>query len=179
MIKESFHADYSRLPWAECWAGDPRIRLQMLMADIEGQRYAVRMQFEAGLLAAPHKHTGEVHAMTLAGRWNYTEYADSPDNVAGSYLFEPPGTTHTLKIADDADGITDVIFIIYGAMLHMGDDGTIIGITDAESVIAEYTAKVRAAHPGIELNVPIGGSMAYVTVSDPTLDQFVASAGPL
>ena len=179
MIKESFHANYDKLPWAECWSGDPRIRLQMLMADIEGQRYAVRMQFEPGLLAVPHKHTGEVHAITLSGSWNYIEYADSPDNVAGSYLFEPPGTAHTLKIADDAGGITDVIFIIYGAMLHLAEDGSVLGITDAESVIAEYTAKVRATHPDIELNVPIGGAMSYVGVGDAALDRFANSANLL
>lgn len=175
MINESFHADYDRLPWAENWSGDPRIRLQMLMADIEGQRYAVRMQFQPGLLAVPHKHTGEVHALTLAGRWSYIEYAESPDNVPGSYLFEPPGTTHTLKIADDAVDITDIIFIIYGAMLHLGEDGSVIGITDAQSVIAEYTAKVRVAHPDIELNVPIGGSMSYISIAGASLDRLATS----
>lgn len=162
MIKESFHADYHRLPWAESWSGDPRIRLQLMMADIEGQRFAVRMQFEPGLLAVPHKHTGEVHAITLAGKWSYLEYADSPDNVPGSYLFEPPGTEHTLKIADDAGPVTDVIFIIYGAMLHLGTDGGVVGITDAESVIAEYSERVREVDPAIELKIPIGGAMSYV-----------------
>jgi quercetin dioxygenase-like cupin family protein len=67
VIKESFHADTESLPWAEGWAGDPRIRLKLLMADIEGQRFAVRMQFAPGLTVAPHKHTGEVHAFTTAG----------------------------------------------------------------------------------------------------------------
>ena len=177
MIKESFHADYSQLPWAECWAGDPRIRLQMLMADIEGQRYAVRMQFQPGLLAVPHKHTGEVHALTRAGRWNYLEYADSPDNVAGSYLFEPPGTAHTLKIADDAGPVTAVIFVIYGAMLHLDDEGSVIGVTDAESVIAEYTAKVRSERPDATLRFPIGGFMSYVPVEDAALDKFAARMG--
>lgn len=175
MIKESYHADYGTLPWAECWAGDPRIRLQLLMADIEGQRFAVRMQFQPGLQAVPHKHTGEVHAITRAGSWHYLEYADSPANVAGSYLFEPPGTTHTLKIADDNDGATDVIFIIYGAMLHVDENNQVIGVTDAESVIAEYAAKVRRAHPALRLALPIGGSMGYVDLSDPVLDQFVQS----
>src|SRR6188508_2611905 len=66
--KESFHADTSSLPWAERWAGDARIRLKLLMADIEGQRFAVRMQFAPGLTVAPHKHTGEVHAFTTAGK---------------------------------------------------------------------------------------------------------------
>lgn len=175
MIKESYHADYGTLPWAECWAGDPRIRLQLLMADIEGQRFAVRMQFAPGLQAAPHKHTGEVHAITRAGSWAYLEYADSPANVPGSYLFEPPGTTHTLKVADDNDGATDVIFIIYGAMLHLDESDRVIGVTDAESVIAEYVAKVRRSHPALSLALPIGGSMGYVHLSDAALDRFVES----
>lgn len=174
MIKESFHADYNRLPWAECWAGDPRIRLQLLMADIEGQRYAVRMQFAPGLLAMPHKHTGEVHAITRAGSWHYLEYADDPANEAGSYLFEPPGTTHTLKVADDPEG-ADVIFIIYGAMLHLDEHGNVIGVTDAESVISEYVSTVRASHPDAIINLPLGGTMAYAGVADALLDGFVRS----
>ncbi len=36
MIKESFFADYSRLPWAECWAGDARIRL------LDAARHVIR-----------------------------------------------------------------------------------------------------------------------------------------
>jgi quercetin dioxygenase-like cupin family protein len=176
MIKESFHADYDRLPWAESWAGDPRIRLQLLMADIEGQRYAVRMQFEPGMLAMPHKHTGEVHAITRAGSWHYLEYADSPANEAGSYLFEPPGTTHTLKIAEGGE-CADVIFIIYGAMLHLDEQGNVIGVTDAESVISEYVSKVRASHPDATINLPIGGGMAYVGITDHEFDRYAAN-GP-
>ena len=69
IIPDSFHAASDDLPWAESWAGDPQIRLKLLMADIEGGRFAVRMTFEPGVLVAPHKHTGEVHAFTMAGEW--------------------------------------------------------------------------------------------------------------
>ncbi|MBT2186071.1 2,4'-dihydroxyacetophenone dioxygenase family protein [Sphingobium nicotianae] len=166
MIKESFHADLETRPWAEHWASDPGIRLQLLMADIEGQRFAVRMQFEPGLLAIPHKHTGEVHAITRAGKWSYLEYPHSPYNMAGSYLFEPPGTAHTLKVADDAGEVTDVIFIIYGAMLHLDEGGNVVAVTDAHSVISEYSAFLQTAgFSGIE-KIPIGGQMNYRDVSD-------------
>jgi 2,4'-dihydroxyacetophenone dioxygenase len=161
MIKESFHADTEALPWAENWAGDSRIRLKLLMADIEGQRFAVRMQFEPGLTAVPHKHTGEVHAFTLAGKWRYLEYPDSPANVAGSYLFEPPGTTHTLQIAADISGPTDVLFVIYGAMLHLGEGGQVIGVTDAESCLVEYPERLRDQGLAPPERVATGGFMAY------------------
>ena len=68
-IPEAFHSASDDLPWASDWAGDPRIKLKLLMADIEGGRFAVRMLFEPGVQVFPHKHTGEVHAFTLAGKW--------------------------------------------------------------------------------------------------------------
>ncbi len=158
---ESFHSDSFDLPWAENWSGDPGIQLKALMIDIEGGRYAVRMRFRPGLLAIPHKHTGEVHAYTFSGKWNYLEYADSPPNVAGSYLFEPPGTTHTLKIADDAGDWTEVLFILYGAMLHMDESGAIVGVTDAESVLAEYAQRLREQGKPVPERMPVGGRMGY------------------
>ena len=158
---ESFHSDSVALPWAENWAGDPGIQLKALMIDIEGGRYAVRMRFRPGLLVAPHKHTGEVHAYTFSGKWNYLEYADSPDNVAGSYLFEPPGTTHTLKIADDAGEWTEILFILYGAMLHLDEAGNIVAVTDAQSVAAEYAQRLADQKLPVPARFPMGGRMAY------------------
>jgi quercetin dioxygenase-like cupin family protein len=158
---ESFHSDSLELPWAENWSGDPNIQLKLLMSDVEGGRYAVRMRFRPGLQIVPHKHTGEVHAYTFSGKWNYLEYEDSPANVAGSYLFEPQGTTHTLKIADDAGEWTEILFVLYGAMLHMDDSGAIVGVTDAESVIEEYAMRLREQGTPFPTSVPIGGRMAY------------------
>ena len=161
IIPESFHAAADDLPWAEGWAGDPRIALKLLMADVEGARFAVRMTFQPGTLVGKHKHTGEVHAMTQAGEWWYTEYPDSPKNRAGSYLFEPPGSTHTLKVADHVAGLTDVVFVIYGAMLHYDDAGQIVGVTDAESVLREYPQLLRAQGKVLPDKVPTGGAMGY------------------
>lgn len=166
MIKQSFHADTENLPWAENWAGDPRIRLKLLMADIEGQRFAVRMQFAPGLTVAPHKHTGEVHAFTTAGQWTYLEYPDSPPNVAGSYLFEPPGTTHTLQVAADNAGPTDVLFVIYGAMLHLDEAGAVVGVTDAESCLLEYPRLLAEQGTSVPERIAIGGFMAYGSLVD-------------
>jgi quercetin dioxygenase-like cupin family protein len=161
IVPESFHAASDTLPRADGWAGDPRIRLKLLMADIEGGRFAVRMQFERGVLVAAHKHTGEVHAFTLAGEWVYLEYPDGPPNRSGSYLFEPPGSTHTLKVADHAGEPTDVLFVIYGAMLHLGETGEVIAVTDAESVLREYPQLLRQQGKPLPPAVPTGGAMAY------------------
>ena len=161
IVPESFHAASDDLPWADAWADDPRIRLKLLMADIEGGRFAVRMLFEPGTQVFAHKHTGEVHAFTFAGEWAYIDYPDSPSNRAGSYLFEPPGSTHTLKVADHVKGDTDVLFIIYGAMLHLDPTGAIVGVTDAESVLREYPERLRRQGTPVPEVLPVGGAMAY------------------
>ena len=161
IVPESFHAGSENLPWADNWAGDPNIKLKLLMADVEGGRYAVRMQFAPGVQVAPHKHTGEIHAFTLAGEWAYLEYPNSPSNTAGSYLFEPPGSTHSLKVADNVQGFTDILFIMYGAMIHLDEDGTVLGITDAESVLREYPDLLRQQGKAVPEALPVGGSMSY------------------
>lgn len=161
MTPESFHADTNALPWADEWADDPNIRLKLLMADVEGGRFAVRMAFEPGTLVFPHKHTGEVHAFAFSGSWSYLEYPDSPPNVAGSYLFEPPGSTHQLKVADDAGEPTDVLFVIYGALLHLDPEGTLLAVTDAESVMEEYPRRLREQGKPVPERVPVGGAMGY------------------
>ena len=102
-----------------------------------------------------------MHAFTFAGEWAYLEYPDSPPNRSGSYLFEPPGSTHTLKVADDAGEPTDVLFVIYGAMLHLGEDGEFVAVTDAESVLREYPQRLREQGTDLPDAVPTGGAMAY------------------
>jgi len=161
MIPESFHAASLDMPWAENWADDPAIRLKLLMADVEGGRFAVRMDFAPGTQVFPHKHSGEVHAFTFAGEWAYLEYPDSPANIAGSYLFEPPGSTHTLKVADHAETRTDVLFIIYGAMIHLDNEGNAVAITDAASVLEEYPRRLREQGVALPKHVPVGGGMSY------------------
>ena len=48
-----------------------------------------------------HRHAGAVHALVLRGRWHYLEH----DWVAevGSYIYEPPGDTHTLVVPEGVD----------------------------------------------------------------------------
>ena len=47
MIPDSFHSASDALPWADSWAGDPGIKLKLLMADIEGGRYAALVASES------------------------------------------------------------------------------------------------------------------------------------
>ena len=89
--------------WVDAWMGVPGLRFQLLAADVENATFTVRIQFPPGLQLPPHHHTGAVHAWTMSGEWGYLEHPDAASRP-GSYLYEPPGTAHTLKIADHNTG---------------------------------------------------------------------------
>lgn len=164
----AFHTATDDIPFADDWAGTAGVRLKLLMADIEGARFAVRIRFAPGIQLPPHKHTGEVHAFTLSGEWAYLEHPETPPSRAGSYLFEPPGSTHTLKVADGIREETDVIFVVYGAMIHLGAAGEVLAVGDAESHLRDWPAALRAQGQPVPETLPIGGSMAYrATLSAP------------
>ena len=79
-----------------------------------------------------HKHTGSVHAFTKQGRWKYLEYPEV--NTAGSYLFEPAGSIHTLIVPDENQEDTVVNFVITGANLYLDSNDQVTMIVDAAAV---------------------------------------------
>lgn len=161
-IPEAFAVASDDLPFADDWLGIKGVRLKLLMADIEGGRFVVRIRFAPGTQLPPHKHTGEVHAFTLTGEWYYLEYEGQARSKAGSYLYEPPGSTHTLKVADHNSGETDVVYVVYGALLHLDEAGAVVAVGDAESHLRDYAAAIHAQE-GISVigRIPVGGSMAF------------------
>jgi 2,4'-dihydroxyacetophenone dioxygenase len=134
--------------------------LQLLQADVEGGFFVVRIRFAPGVLLPPHKHTGAVHAYTLSGEWSYLEYADSPPNRAGSYLYEPPGSVHTLKVADHVEGDTDVFFVIEGAMLILDPAGNVVAVLDAGSHARDWAVALREQGATVP-EIIAGGSTHY------------------
>lgn len=89
----------------------------------------VRMQ---GILSR-HRHTGAVHALVLRGRWHYLEH----DWVAeeGSYIYEPPGDTHTLVVPE---GVDEMItwFHNTGGYTYVDPDGNPVAYEDVFTKIA-------------------------------------------
>jgi hypothetical protein len=104
----------------------------------------VRVRFAPGIQLPTHLHTGAVHAYTFSGEWTYLEYPESPPNRAGSYLYEPPGSSHTLKVADHVSEDTEALFVVGGAMVLYGDDGAVIDVIDAATHKRDYFAMLRA-----------------------------------
>jgi hypothetical protein len=64
------------------------------------------------------------------------------------------------RVSPENTGPTDVLFVIYGAMLQLDEAGAIVGVTDAESCLAEYP-RLLAGQGVPAPPIATGGFMAY------------------
>ena len=142
-IPKALHRGESELPFVNLGDGT---HMQVLQLDVEAGLWVIRTKFEPGVVVQTHKHTGEVFAFTLAGSWKYAEYPEV--NVAGSYLYEPAGSIHTLTVPAENEGMTDVWFAIYGANLNLDAAGNVEMVIDAGLVRDTYFALCEAEGHG-------------------------------
>lgn len=119
--------------------------LQLLHVDLANGVWTVRNRFTPGSTVQTHKHTGVVHAFTQSGSWYYLEYPDSV-NRAGSYLFEPAGSVHTLHVPDTNTEDTDVWFTIHGANLNLDEGGNVVSVLDAATILMYYRYRCHEEH---------------------------------
>jgi hypothetical protein len=132
-IPKALHRGEDELPFIEFGPGQ---ELQLLQVDIEAGLWVIRNRFAPGTQVQTHKHTGSVFAFTQKGSWKYAEYPEV--NTAGSYLYEPAGSTHTLIVPDTNTEVTDVWFTIYGANLNLDAEGNVELVIDAGLVWEFY-----------------------------------------
>jgi 2,4'-dihydroxyacetophenone dioxygenase len=101
---------------------------------------------KSGILSR-HRHPAPVHGYVIKGSWRYLEH----DWIAhaGSYVYEPPGETHTLVVDE---GVEEMItfFHISGAMIYVDEQGRTTGYEDVHSKIALCRAHYRAVGLGAE-----------------------------
>ena len=81
---------------------------------------------QSGVLAR-HRHPGPVHGWVLKGSWHYLEHDWTA--TEGSYVFEPPGETHTLAVPE---GVAEMItlFQVHGVMYYVDPWGNFLGYED-------------------------------------------------
>lgn len=94
-----------------------------------------------------HRHPMLVVGYVIKGRWRYLEHAWVAEE--GSFVYEPPGETHTLFVPDDcAEMIT--FFNISGAMIYLDEAGRQTGYEDVFSKIEMCRAHYTAAGLGAD-----------------------------
>lgn len=121
------------LPWAEWMEG---LHVKILRCNPDTNEYTMMVRFAPGVELPRHRHLGPVHGYTVQGRWKYLEY--DWEAVAGSYVFEPASSTHTLKVFDDNAEDTITIFTMQGGIVLLDDEGQVWMYEDAESALERY-----------------------------------------
>lgn len=137
-IPQALHRGETELPFVEF---EPGVEMQVLQVDIDTGLWVIRMRLAPGASLPTHKHAGEVFAFTLSGAWKYLEYPEV--NTAGSYLYEPAGSIHTLHALSSNTEKTDVWFAIRGPNLNLDEAGNVSLILDAGLVLKVYLSRCR------------------------------------
>ena len=108
-----------------------------------GQYTHVMRVTRSGIIAR-HRHTGPVFAHILKGRWHYLEH----DWVAeeGSYIFEPPGETHTLVVPEGCNEMV-TLFQVNGALIYVDPQGKATGYEDVFTRVEK--ARAHSAKVGL------------------------------
>jgi 2,4'-dihydroxyacetophenone dioxygenase len=73
------------------------------------------------------RHPQSVHGMVLKGRWRYLEH--DWEATEGSYVYEPPGETHTLYVPEDVEEMI-TYFQVNGVMFYCDPYGNYTGYED-------------------------------------------------
>jgi 2,4'-dihydroxyacetophenone dioxygenase len=133
---EAYHIGADDLPFVDIGGGNMLKVLQVREA--EGL-WIIENIFQAGFEVQTHRHTGPVFGYTVSGGWKYKEY--DYVNRAGSFLYEPAGSIHTLTCIEDN---TRVWFQMYGVNVNLDEAGNIASLSDGAGTLAHYYAICEA-----------------------------------
>lgn len=131
--------DAHDIPYVELAEG---IEIKLLRVGGPTGTYTLIARFAPGVRLPTHHHFGEVHGYTIQGRWHYLEYDWVADSE--SFVYEPPGSTHTLEVFDDNDEVTIIFFVIDKGMVLFDDNGDMFLIEDAQSMFDMYSGALEA-----------------------------------
>ncbi len=134
---ESIHIGEDDLPFVDLGDGS---KLKVLQVKLGENLWIIENIFQAGYEVTRHRHTGPVFGYTTSGAWKYKEY--DYVNRAGSFLYEPAGSVHTLQCVEDE---TRVWFQMYGANINLDAEGNITGVVDGTTSLQFYLEACKQA----------------------------------
>ena len=126
----AIHVGADDLPFVDIGGGN---KLKVIQVKEREGLWIVENIFMKDFEVQTHRHTGPVWGYTVSGAWKYKEYEYV--NRAGSFLYEPAGSVHTLQCIEDG---TQVWFHMYGANLNLDADGNVESVTDGAGTLAAY-----------------------------------------
>ena len=135
-MSEAIHFGADDLPFVDIGDGS---KMKVIQVDAANGLWIVENIFQAGYEVQKHRHTGPVYAYTRSGAWKYKEYEYV--NRAGSFLFEPAQSEHTLTVLEDD---TQVWFQMYGSNLNLDADGNVESVFDGPGTLEAYSLLAEA-----------------------------------
>ena len=132
----AIHIGASDLPFVEIGGGS---KLRVLQVKRGEGLWIIENVFTKGYEVQTHRHTGPVWGYTTSGAWRYKEY--DYVNRAGSFLYEPAWSVHTLQSIEDD---TRVWFQMYGANLNLDANGKVDSVADGPTTLEFYFAACEA-----------------------------------
>lgn len=94
-----------------------------------------------------HRHPAAVTGYTLQGAWGYLEHDWTAK--AGTFVFEPPGETHTLVVRPNP-GFMLVLFHNFGPFIKVDEAGDTIGYEDVFTRLEATRAHYEKAGLGYD-----------------------------
>ena len=131
------HIGAEELPFVDIGGGN---LLKVIQVKEREGLWIVENVFQTGFEVQTHRHTGPVWGYTTSGAWKYKEY--DYVNRAGSFLYEPAGSVHTLQCIEND---TQVWFHMYGVNLNLDADGNVESVADGAGTLAFYLAMCEEA----------------------------------
>ena len=129
---QAVHFGADDLPFVDIGGGS---LLKVLHLRVGEGLWIIENVFQAGYQVQKHRHTGPVFGYTSSGAWKYKEYGYV--NRAGSFLYEPAGSEHTLQCIEDN---TRVWFQMYGSNINLNEEGEMDSIVDGSLTLNYYYA---------------------------------------
>ena len=123
------------------------VSFRPLLLNVSQGYYVNLLRVKGAGVLSRHRHPGPVHGWVLKGSWAYLEH----DWVAeeGSYVFEPPGETHTLVVPEGVEEMI-TLFNVTGALLYCDENGNVTHAEDAFDKLAMAKAHYEKVGLGAE-----------------------------
>ena len=126
------------LPWQPISPGFSLKVVRGSAADDDTRVLVLRL--EPGTVTGRHRHSGEIHALNLAGS---RELIDTGEIIGpGGYVYEPPGNVDSWRAVGDEPVI--IFLTARGAIEYLDDDGHVVSRTTTGSVTRAYQAFLAA-----------------------------------
>ena len=154
-VADTIHIGAEDLPWIEGPSGE---LVQLLQVDLSQGFWLTRTRFPPGATLDTHYHTGQVLAVTLSGRWWYKETPEQI-NTAGSYLYEPAMSVHTLTVDPEQKGYTEALFAVTGSNINLDSDGNVTSVLDAHNILKVYREACDAQQKPYDALIVVGENL--------------------